>query len=99
MRANGFLTSYGFIWDDLGRISNGPKSTDFEQKPWALARGIQHGGFGQVLYMRANGFLTWYRFIWDDLGRISSGPKSADFEQKPWAIARGFQHGGFRQLL
>ena len=30
-------------------IPNGPKSTDFEQKAWAIAHGFEDGGFGQVL--------------------------------------------------
>ena len=49
MPENGFLTSYGVVFEDLARISNGPKSADFEQKPWAIAHGFEHGGFCQVL--------------------------------------------------
>ena len=85
MRANGFLTSREFIWDDWGRISNGPISTDFEQEPWAIAHCFNMADFDNFLtipklpknveYMRANGFLTPYGFIWDDLGRISNGAK------------------------
>ena len=45
MLGNGFLTSYGAVREDLARISNGSKSADFEQKPWAIAHGFEHGGF------------------------------------------------------
>ena len=49
MLGNGFQTSYGLVRQDLARISNVPKSADFEQKPWAIAHGFEHGGFWQVL--------------------------------------------------
>ena len=45
MLGNGFLTSYGVVREDLARISNGSKWADFEQKPWAIAHGFEHGGF------------------------------------------------------
>ena len=34
---------------DLGWIPKVPKSTDFEQKAWAIAHGFEQGRFGQVL--------------------------------------------------
>ena len=110
MLGNGFLTSYGLVREHLARISNGPKSADFEQKPWPIAHGFEHGGFWQVLelspnftetvvQMLGNGFLISYGLVREELARISNGPESADFEQKPWAIAHGFEHGGFSQVL
>ena len=54
MLGNGFLTSYGLLREHLARISNGPKSADFEQKPWAIAHGFEHGGFWQVLELAPN---------------------------------------------
>ena len=49
MLGNGFLTSYRAVREDLARIYNGPKWADFDQKPWAIAQGFEHGGFCQVL--------------------------------------------------
>ena len=43
MLGNGFLTPYGLVPEDLARISNASKWADFEQKPWALAHGFEHG--------------------------------------------------------
>ena len=54
MPENGFLTSYGVFFEDLARISNGPKWADFEQKPWAIAHGFEHDGFWQVLELAPN---------------------------------------------
>ena len=45
---NRFLTTFEIVREDLGWIRKGPKSTDFEQKAWAIAHGFEHGGFGQV---------------------------------------------------
>ena len=45
MLGNGFLTVLGLVRNDLGRILEGPKSADFEQKAWAIAHGFKHGGF------------------------------------------------------
>ena len=45
MLGNEFLTSYGAVCEDLARISNWTKSADFEQKPWAIDPGFEHGGF------------------------------------------------------
>ena len=45
MIGNGFLTVLGLLRNDLGRILEGPKSADFEQKAWAIAHGFEHGGF------------------------------------------------------
>ena len=42
---NGFLTGFGLVLKDSGRIRKGPKSTDFEQKAWAIAHGFEEGGF------------------------------------------------------
>ena len=36
MLANGFLTVLGLVLEDSVRIPKGPKSADFEQKPWAF---------------------------------------------------------------
>ena len=46
MLANGFLCAFGDIDQDFGLIRKRPKSADFEQKPWAIAHGFEHGGFG-----------------------------------------------------
>ena len=45
MLENGFLTVFGLVLKDSGRIRNGPKSTDFEQKAGAIAHGFEEGGF------------------------------------------------------
>ena len=49
MLGNWFPSTFGLIHEDLLWIPNGPKSTDFEQKAWAIAHGFEDGGFGQVL--------------------------------------------------
>ena len=49
VRANGFPTTFEIVPEDLGWIPKGPKSTDFDQKPWAIAHGFEHGRFGLVL--------------------------------------------------
>ena len=49
VRANGFPTTFGIVPEDLGWIPKGPKSTDFDQKPWAIAHGFEQGRFWQVL--------------------------------------------------
>ena len=46
---NWFPTTFRLIHEDFLWIPNGPKSTDFEQKAWAIAHGFEDGGFGQVL--------------------------------------------------
>ena len=43
---NTFLTAFGIVDKDFGWIRKGPKVADFEQKPWAIANGFEHGGFG-----------------------------------------------------
>ena len=43
---NTFLTAFGIVAMDFGWIRKGPKVADFEQKPWAIAHGFEHGGFG-----------------------------------------------------
>ena len=48
--ANGFLTVLerirkDFEGKDFERISKGLKSTDFDQKAWAIAHGFEEGGF------------------------------------------------------
>ena len=45
MLGKGFHTVLGVLRNDLGRILEGPKSADFEQKAWAIAHGFEHGGF------------------------------------------------------
>ena len=43
--ANGFLTVLELIRKDFERIPKGLKSTDFDQKAWAIAHGFEEGGF------------------------------------------------------
>ena len=38
---NEFLTVFGLVRKDSVRIRKGPKSTDFEQKAWAIAHGFE----------------------------------------------------------
>ena len=45
MLANGFLTVFELVRKDSVRIRKGAKSTDFEQKAWAIAHGFEEGGF------------------------------------------------------
>ena len=46
MLGNGFRTVLRLVRNDLGRIIKGPKSDDFEQKPWAIAHAFaENGGF------------------------------------------------------
>ena len=45
MLENAFLTVFGLVREDSGRIRKGPKSTDFEQKAWAIAHCFEEGGF------------------------------------------------------
>ena len=45
VRANGFLTVLELIRKDFEGISKGLKSTDFDQKAWAIAHGFEEGGF------------------------------------------------------
>ena len=45
MLENGFLTVFGFDRKDSVSIGKGPKSTDFEQNDWVIARGFEEGGF------------------------------------------------------
>ena len=42
---NGFLTVLELIRKDFERIPKGLKSTDFDQKAWAIAHGFEEGGF------------------------------------------------------
>ena len=44
MLENGFLMVFGLVRKDSVTISKGPKSTDFEQKAWAIAHGFEEGG-------------------------------------------------------
>ena len=41
MLENAVLTVFGLVREDFGRIRKGPKSTDFEQKAWAVAHGFE----------------------------------------------------------
>ena len=43
MLANGFLTVFGLVCKDSVRIGKCPKSTDFEQKAWAITNGFEEG--------------------------------------------------------
>ena len=43
--ANGFLTVVELIRKDFERSPKGLKSTDFDQKAWAIAHGFEEGGF------------------------------------------------------
>ena len=45
MLANGFLTVFGLVCKVSVRIGTCPKSTDFEQKAWAIAHGFEEGVF------------------------------------------------------
>ena len=54
MRENGFLTVLGVVRKDSVRIRKGPKSTDFEEKAWAIAHGFDHGRFWQLLEIAPN---------------------------------------------
>ena len=49
VRANGFPTTFGIVPEDLESIPKGPKSTDFDHKPCAIAYGFEQGRFGLVL--------------------------------------------------
>ena len=42
-----FLTACATVCVDLGWIRKGRKSTDFEQKAWAIAHGFEHADFGK----------------------------------------------------
>ena len=42
---NGFLTVLELIRKDFERSPKGLKSTDFDQKAWAIAHGFEEGGF------------------------------------------------------
>ena len=43
--ANGFLNVLELIRKDFEGISKGLKSTDFDQKAWAITHGFEEGGF------------------------------------------------------
>ena len=58
MLENGFLTAYGIGSEDLGRIFNEPKLTDFDQKAWAIAHGFEQGRFCQILELTPNSLKT-----------------------------------------
>ena len=45
MLANGFLTVLGLVCKDFVGIPKGLKSTDFDQKAWAITHGFEEGGF------------------------------------------------------
>ena len=45
MLANGFESVLELIREDFEGISQGLKSTDFDQKPWAIAHGFEEGDF------------------------------------------------------
>ena len=45
MLANGFLIVLRLVRKDFVGIPKGLKSTDFDQKAWAIAHGFEEGGF------------------------------------------------------
>ena len=47
MLGNEFPIVFGLVRNDLGRIFKGPKSADFEQKPWAIAHRFKMADFGE----------------------------------------------------
>ena len=49
VRANVFGSAFGIVPEDLGWIPKVPKSTDFDEKPCAIAHGFEQGRFGLVL--------------------------------------------------
>ena len=51
---NWFLTALATLCVDLGWIRKRRKLADFEQKPWAIAQGFEHGRFWQVLEIAPN---------------------------------------------
>ena len=104
---NWFLTALATLCVHLRWNRNGRYLADFEQKPWAIAHGFEHGRFWQVLEIAPNclkrfqtlinGFLTALATLCVDLGWIRKSRNLADFEQKPWTIAHVFEHGRFLQ--
>ena len=48
------VNSKGRKLADFGWIRKGKKLADFEQKPWAIAHGFEHGRFWQVLEFAPN---------------------------------------------
>ena len=104
-----FVTACATVCVDLGWIRKGRKSTDFEQKAWAIAHGFEHGRFlnswksPRTLWNASETVLKWVvtacATVCVDLGWIRKGRKLADFEQNAWAIAHGFEHGRFWQVL
>ena len=51
---NAFLTALATLCVDLGWIRKSRNLADFEQKPWAIAHGFEHGRFWQVLEITPN---------------------------------------------
>ena len=51
---NWFLTALATLCVDLGLIRKSRNLADFEQKPWAIAHGFEHGRFWQVLEIAPN---------------------------------------------
>ena len=49
-----FLYLSSTVCVDFGRFRKGRKSAVFEQKPWAIAHGFEHGGFSKVLEIAPN---------------------------------------------
>ena len=54
MLGNGFITPCGTVCVDFGWIREGRILAVFEQKPWAIAHGFEHGGFWQVQEIASN---------------------------------------------
>ena len=49
-----FVTASATVCVDLGGILTGRKLADFEQKPWAIAHGFEHGRFFELLEIVRN---------------------------------------------
>ena len=104
-----FVTASEAVCVDLGWIRKNRKLADFEKKPWAIARGFEHGRFFELLEVVRNSLKRLQNrskmiceCFRDCLCRFrvnSKCRKLADFEQKAWAIAHGFEHGRFFELL
>ena len=77
---NGFLTALATLCVDLGWIRKSRNLADFEQKPWTIAHGFEHGRFWQVLEIAPNSLKSF-----GDL--LCRTVNLADFDQKPWAKA------------
>ena len=104
MLGNGFPTTFGLIHGDLLWIPNGTKSTDFEQKAWAIAHGFEDGGFGRVLGIVPNSMKR-SQYAWKLISnyfrahswRFTLNSEWPEIDQF-WAKSHGFEDGGFGQV-